>query len=426
MQPRHGDQFNRVHLSAFWSKFKALARGELGGLRDRLAPVCEQTVQMLPELDARQVSNIAHAFAKAGLLGIGPWERVWEALPEAVRRRLGSFNEQHLSNTAWAFATARHEAPELFKAISAEAVRRGLGGFKEQNLSNTAWAFATAGHASPELFNAISAAVVRRGLGGFKEQNLSNTAWAFATVGCAAPELFDAISAEVVRRGLGGFNAQNLSITAWAFATVGRVAPELFDVISAEVVRRGFGGFSAQNLSNTAWAFAVTNPPSMDKLFGTPSFTAQCAHLETSFTRSSLRQLHQWSLWREERGALWPGLPASLRQACRNAFVEREGRPSLLQSDVVRAIRSRSRVAQVEEEYRCDTSGYSIDALVTLKDGQRIAVEVDGPFHFLDRSKQPTGKTLLKRRQLRYFGWWLESEPYWEWDSGSRELHWLP
>ena len=78
MQRRHGDQFNGFHLSAFWSKFKALARGELGGgLRDRLAPVCEQTVQMLPELGERQLSNIAYAFAKAGLLGTGPWESVW-------------------------------------------------------------------------------------------------------------------------------------------------------------------------------------------------------------------------------------------------------------------------------------------------------------------------------------------------------------
>ena len=86
MQRRHGDQFNGFHLSAFWSKFKALVRGELGvGLGDRLAPVCEQTVRMLPELDARKVSTIAHAFAKAELVGTGPWERVWEALPEAVR-----------------------------------------------------------------------------------------------------------------------------------------------------------------------------------------------------------------------------------------------------------------------------------------------------------------------------------------------------
>ena len=137
--------------------------------------------------------------------------------------------------------------------------------------------------------------------------------------------------------------------------------------------------------------------------------------------------MHQWSLWHEERGELWPGLPESLRQACRDAFVTQEASPSQLQSDVVREIRSR-RVHDVQEEHRCDTSGYSIDALVTLKDGQKVAVEVDGPSHFLGRSEQPNGATLLKRRQLRHFEWHLVSVPYWAWDRNEIEevLHWLP
>jgi hypothetical protein len=58
-----------------------------------------------------------------------------------VRRRLGDFNPQDLSNTAWAFASAGHASSELFKAISAEVVRRRLGDFNPQHLSNTAWAF---------------------------------------------------------------------------------------------------------------------------------------------------------------------------------------------------------------------------------------------------------------------------------------------
>ena len=195
LQQRHADHFNGFHIGAFWSKFKALARGELGGLRDRLAPVCEQTVRMLPELRARVLANIAHAFAKAGMVGTGPWESVWEALPEAVRRSLGDFDPQALSNMAWAFAKSRLAAPALFDVISAEAVRRRLGSFNERALSNTAWAFATAGHASSELFRTISAEAVRRQLGGFNEQNLSNTAWAFATAGHASPGLFRTISA---------------------------------------------------------------------------------------------------------------------------------------------------------------------------------------------------------------------------------------
>ena len=63
-----------------------------------------------------------------------------------VRRRLGDFKPQELSNTAWAFAKAGHTSAELFNAISAELVRRRLGDFNPQALSNTAWAFANAGH----------------------------------------------------------------------------------------------------------------------------------------------------------------------------------------------------------------------------------------------------------------------------------------
>ena len=575
LEQRHGDRFDHFNLGAFWSKFKKLPRGELGGLRDHLAPVCQQSVRMLPTLSAREVANLSHAFA--GLIGSGPWESVWAALPgvalrslvdfepphlantawtftkaghesaelfnaisaEVVRRRLGNFYPQALSNTAWAFAKAGHESVELFNAISAEGVHRRLSDFKEQELSNTAWAFATAGHASAELFNAISATVVRRRLGDLDPQHLSNMVWAFATAGHASAELFNAVSTEVVRRRLGNFNPQDLSSmvwafakaghtstqlfnaisatvvrrrlgdldpqhlsnmvwafataghasaelfnavsaevvrrrlgnfnpqdlsitawsfakagheseelfnaisaevvrrrlgtfkpqalsnTAWAFATAGHESVELFNAISAEVVRRRLGGFEAQALANLAWAFAVFNPFSADEVFGTTIFSTRCIQLETTFSRLELSQLHQWSIWREERSAQWPGLPNSLRQACRTAFDAQGETSSLLQHKVVQEIRSCG--FRVKDEHRCKSSGYSIDALITLNNGEQIAVEVDGPCHFVGRSHQKSGSTLLKHHQLRYFGWRLRSVPYWEWDAdGCKALHWLP
>ena len=65
-------------------------------------------------------------------------------------------------------------------------------------------------------------------------------------------------------------------------------------------------------------------------------------------------------------------------------------------------------------------SGYSLDAVIE-HGGARIAVEVDGPSHFI--GQEPSGATLLKRRQLRSFGWPLLSVPYWEWTAlgGSPE-----
>ena len=132
-------------------------------------------------------------------------------------------------------------------------------------------------------------------------------------------------------------------------------------------MHRRLSGFNAQALSNLAWAFAVFNPLSADDVFGTTVFSTRCAHFETAFSRSDLSQLHQWSNWRVERGAQWPGLPESLRQACHEVFVSREARPSQLQRDVVREIRSHD--VHVKEEHRCKVSGYSIDALVTMNDG---------------------------------------------------------
>ena len=58
--------------------------------------------------------------------------------------------------------------------------------------------------------------------------------------------------------------------------------------------------------------------------------------------------------------------------------------------------------------------GYSLDAVVVFE-GREVAVEVDGPSHFVGRA--PSGATTLKRRQLRAAGWALVSVPYWEWDA---------
>ena len=70
-----------------------------------------------------------------------------------------------------------------------------------------------------------------------------------------------------------------------------------------------------------------------------------------------------------------------------------------------------------QEEVRTP-QGYSLDAVVS-HGGREVAVEVDGPSHFVGRT--PTGATALKRRQLRAAGWALLPVPYWEWNAlGSK------
>ena len=120
----HGNAFNDIHISATWVRLRGLSKGE-GMPLDRL---CSQTVQMAGErlLGGRQLANIAHAAAKLRLRrrAAAP---LFNALASASTKRVGDFNPQNLSNTAWAFAKAGHAAPKLFDALasaSATSIRR--------------------------------------------------------------------------------------------------------------------------------------------------------------------------------------------------------------------------------------------------------------------------------------------------------------
>ena len=188
-------------------------------------------------------------------------------------------------------------------------------------------------------------------------------------------------------------------------ATAGHAAPELLKAIAKAVVPR-LGDFTQQNLANTAWAFAAADHLA-PALFDSHVFVQLCA--ECSLAPKDLCQLHQWQLWREERGAAWPPLPPALAQRCRAAFSSEEGAPSKLQRDVVASLRALE--LALREEVRTP-QGYSLDAVV-VHGGREVAIEVDGPYHFCGRT--PTGATALKRRQLRAAGWALLPVPYWEW-----------
>ena len=416
----HADRMRPIDMSACWNTLakqvkrpreRSWIRGELQS-RPVLQPLLDTTLKMLRRSDARVIANTAHGLATVvDRTGLETGAALWTMVSNEAVGRLGEFNSQNLCNTAWAFATVGHASPALFDGVAKVAVGR-LGEFNTQDLSNTAWAFARVGHASPALFDGVARAAVGR-LGEFNSQNLSNTAWAFATVGHAPPALFDGVARAAVGR-LGEFNSQELSNTAWAFATVGHASPVLFDGVARAAVGR-LGEFNAQNLSNTAWALAAADIPSAC-LFGDERFLERCAAVDLD--TEALCQLHQWQLWLEERGESYPQLPAPLARRCREAFVAEEGRPSKLQKQVTRALAALG--LEPREEVQTP-QGYSLDAVVRI-DGHDIAVEVDGPFHFLSgmHTQTPSGATMLKRRQLAASGWPLLPVPYWEWNKIDR------
>jgi len=446
---KYGEAFNEIHLATCCSRLGKVSGSDRTWLRSdngaQLAALREQTTDRVQKFGAQAVSNTAHAIAKLDLRGVA-WGSLWkeiegaalarrrefkpqelvntawafatagrathalmDAVAEQSARQVREFNPQALANTAWAFATAGHAAPALFDAIGTESARQ-VREFNPQALANTAWAFATAGHAAPALFDAIGREAAGR-VREFKPQELSNTAWAFAAAGHAAPALFDAIGKEAAGR-VRDFNPQNLSNTAWAFATAGHAAPALFDAIGREAAGR-VHEFNPQNLANTAWSFAVLDHlPSESSLFD-QRFAHHCDAFAHEFNSLDLSQLHQWRLWYAGERAYSDGLPsAALLARCDAAFRSQESQPSRMQGDVADTLASLGVLVQEEKVLE---AGYSLDLVVDCGGEVLIAIEVDGPSHFVGRV--PTASTLLKRRQLKHFGWPVVSVPYWEWQE---------
>ena len=393
------------------------------------------------------LSNTAWAFASAGVLHPKLFSKIGGHI--AGLGSLDPFKPQALSNTVWAFATTGVLHPKLFNKIGYHiAGLDSLDSFKPQGLSNTAWAFATAGASHPKLFKKIGDHVAGLDcLDSFKPQDLSNTAWAFATTGVSHPELFKKIGDHITRlKSLDSFNDQNLSNTAWAYATARWFDRRLFEKIVAEAAFRKddfvqtqhmatflwacatigyanerFSTFApvitpkldkcnGQDLANIAWAYSVANVPSQD-LFN-QDFIQACASKENTFIDENLSQLHQWQLWQQElRSGI--ELPKSLQEKCRNTFISASYFESNLQDDVVEELTAAG--LDLEEEVLLG-SGYRIDAVVKVGDGRRVAVEVDGPSHFIQRL--PTGSTTLKHRQVEGLdGIEVVSIPHWEWNE---------
>jgi hypothetical protein len=67
---------------------------------------------------------------------------------------------------------------------------------------------------------------------------------------------------------------------------------------------------------------------------------------------------------------------------------------------------------------QCTADGaLSIDIAATTMSGVRLAIEVDGPSHFVQPKRTYDGPTLFRNRALAARGYVLVSIPYWEWDK---------
>jgi len=369
------------------------------------------TMNNLNEFWPQELSNILWAFATAE----EKHPKLFKRLADQIigLDNLHNFKPQELSNTIWSFATAGESHPILFKKMADHIVQLpNINEFWPQALKDLVWAYATAEESHPQLFRKIADRIISLdSLDEFWPQTLSNTVWAFATASESHPNLFKKLAEEAIKR-QHDFKPQELANFLWAHATNGQVDEHLFSSLVPSVLAN-LDKYNAQSLINVAWAYSVANV-NASSVFNNDFINACLIRKkENDFIEEDFRQLHQWQLWQEEIKSDI-SLPPPLKKKCYEAFISRIPEPSKFQDDVISILSSMD--LQPQEEVLMK-SGYRIDAVVDVN-GKQIAVEVDGPSHFIGRSRELTGSTILKHRQVVGLdGMPVVAIPYWEWDK---------
>ena len=254
-------------------------------------------------------------------------------------------------------------------------------------------------------------------------QDISNLMWSLAKIRINMDRrLADDVSKRSVVTA-GQFKPQGVANLMWAFATLGmEPGEELAGAMSRRAVATA-GQFTPQNVANLMWAFAVLSfEPGLDLALVFSSFLYAGA-----FTRQDqLSQLHQCFLCMELEGFLQgacdPVQHAGFTARCRRAFEAGPTPASGLEYAVRRRLSDMGVgwVAGVREQ----RTGYSLDLVLEGFTGP-VALEVDGPWHFLvpvskgGQGRREQGATVLKRRLLERAGWRMANVRYWEWDEAS-------
>jgi hypothetical protein len=464
----HAAHMNYVNVSTAWHRLASLCRRSVratGGLPTsaatataaaasaavradpRLRLLEAATLAAVPSYSAQNISNTL--WGAAGLLHMPP-PPLLRALTAAARRSLGAFSPHALANTAWAAATLRWPGADALVAAVARASDDRLDEFAPQGLSNLLWACASCGVHPGDALCDVIARRVAAAPDTFKAQELSTAAWAWAQLRHhPGRRALAALDAQLAAR-LPEFAPQAISNVLWAaailqhrpekaLAAIGDAfaAPPAAAATSSPRDARSEAdeataalaalpqGFCTQDLANLAWSLALLDAFALP-LFGSVWAVARALPPE-SYASEGLRMLFQTVLLAHadaarggRAGAACGGvaLPPALAAAAEASWRSQVGvnTVSELHGAVCRALAA-LRIPHAVERLS-DDGLFSVDvALEVPSSSRRIALEVDGPYHFSANSRARLGPTRGRDALLAARGWEVLSVPFFEWGT---------
>jgi hypothetical protein len=190
------------------------------------------------------------------------------------------------------------------------------------------------------------------------------------------------------------------------------------------------GSFTMQNMCNLCWSTAV-----LDLQQSVPhvlQLAAACKHLWGDAVDKDMWQLYQVHLWLLDSQLPAPGqglldvLSQQQLQQCKHSWEQQLtdstsiAKASGLHRSVFAAVQALPAGTWQQPpvlEQRTADGALSIDIAATTSSGVQLAIEVDGPSHFVRPNYKLTGPTLFRNRALAARGYVLVSIPYREWSK---------
>jgi hypothetical protein len=278
-------------------------------------------------------------------------------------------------------------------------------------------------------------------------QEIANSLWACAQLRSYPAELFAALdSQQQWDRLLPAMNGQALSNTALACAVLDHRDEQLLARLLQQALHQQSVSssssmqFTTQCVCNLCWSVAVLDlqrlASSVVELLHQANRKQQWADFAPESTMQ-LQQVHQWLLDRQLVGGrgLAGALTEQQLQQCSTAVREQlvvsaAEPPSEMQQQVFTVVQQLTSAGALlwqqspqQEQLSVPDAAGLIDIAGVTADGVLLAIEVDGPFHFLWPDRRLDGTTQHRNRVLAARGYAVVSIPYYKWGNcnGSRE-----